>query len=80
VPPGKPDAANEIIAPAHNGLLLPTVGIAGTGLTIAATLLATLVHPLTVTLADYIPEPDRVLFIMEGLCKVEKNPFGPVHA
>jgi hypothetical protein len=68
-----------IVFPAQTGLLLEAVGVAGCGLTVTAIVPAALVHPATVAVTEYVPLAAIVAAGMEGFCKVEVKPFGPVH-
>ena len=54
-------------------------GGAGIGLTATIVLLAALMHPFTVTVAEYVPEASVVALEIDGFCNEEENPFGPVH-
>lgn len=64
--------------PAHIGLLLPAI-IAGIGLTTAVVVAGLLLlHPLTFAVTEYVPEAAVVALIIDGFCKVEAKPFGPV--
>jgi hypothetical protein len=64
--------------PAQIGEFDPTVGAEGLGFTVTVTDADTLVHPLTVTVAEYVPEVAVVVPEMEGSSDVEVKPFGPV--
>ena len=48
------------------------------GLTVTIVFPATLVHPFTVAVAEYIPEAAVVVFIIDGFCKEEVQLPGPV--
>ena len=50
----------------------------GTALTVAVVVDAALVHPFYVTVTDYVPVAAVVAFAIDGFCKAETNPFGPV--
>src|ERR1043166_9596692 len=66
------------VEPAQIGELLPAVGAAGVWLTVTVTVPAEPVHPFTVAVTEYVPAAARVTFDMEGFCKVEVNPLGPL--
>ena len=59
--------------------LLPTVA-EGNALIVAEVVPAALVHPLTVTVAEYVPEAAVVADEMLGFCDDELKLFGPVQA
>ena len=63
----------------QTGLLLPTVGGAGGVLMMTLTVPTLLVHPLTVTVTEYVPASAVVTFATDGFCNDEENPLGPVH-
>jgi len=67
------------VAPAQMGLLLPAVGAAGIGFTVAVTVPAEETHPFTVTVTEYVPLAAVVAFVIEGSSSEEVNAFGPVH-
>jgi hypothetical protein len=59
--------------------LLPAIGAAGIGLTTTVVVPATLVHPLTVAVTEYVPAIAVVaLALTDGSSDVEVNVFGPV--
>jgi hypothetical protein len=64
--------------PVQTGLLLPSTGVAGAEFIVTVTVPAGLVHPLTVTVTEYVPAFARVTFGMEGFCEVDVKVFGPV--
>ncbi len=61
------------------GLLLEAVGVEGIGLTVTLAVAAALVHPLTVTVTEYVPAIADVEPDIEGLGADDVKPFGPVH-
>jgi hypothetical protein len=66
--------------PAHTGPLSLATGVTG-GFTTTVVVPAILVHPLTVTVTEYIPAMAVVaLALTEGSSLAEVNVFGPVHA
>ena len=67
------------VLPAQIGELLPAVGAPGVGLTVTVTVPVALLHPLTVTVSEYVPPAASATLVMEGFCKPDENPFGPVH-
>jgi hypothetical protein len=56
-------------------LLALTDGIA---FTVAIVVEAGLVHPFNVTVTEYTPVAAVVALVMDGFCREETNPFGPV--
>ena len=68
------------VCPEQTGELLPTVGVAGVGFTVTATVLCALVHPPTVIVSEYVPLAAVVALGMVGSSFVELKLFGPVHA
>lgn len=68
------------VVPSQIGLLLLAAGAAGIGLTVTAVVPAVLVHPLTVTVTEYVPDAATVVAAIEGFCVAEEKVFGPVHA
>ena len=66
------------VEPAQIGLLLPAVGVPGVGFTVTTTVPIGLVHPLTVTVTEYVPDAATVTFEIVGFCKGDEKPFGPV--
>ena len=77
VAPAMFDAVSETFDPSHNGLLLPVVGDAGMALTAMTAFAGALVQPFTVAVTAYDPETETVLFVIDGFCEAELNPFGP---
>jgi len=73
------EPVSKIFDPSHKGLLLPVVGDAGTALTTTTVFPAGLVQPFTVAVTAYDPEAETILFVIDGFCEAELNPFGPVH-
>ena len=69
---------NVNVDPAQIGPLFDAVGVAGIALTVAVVDPAALVHPFTVTVTLYVPVAAVVAFVIEGFCKADVNPFGPV--
>ena len=74
------DAFNNIEFPEHNGEFADDIGATGIKLTTTFCMAAALVHPLTVTVTEYVPLWAKLLFAMVGFCEEELNPFGPLHA
>lgn len=68
-----------MVLPVQTGELLPGVGAAGIGFITAVVVPNALVHPLTVTVTEYVPEFAPVAFGILGFCTEEVNPAGPVH-
>src|SRR6185312_553201 len=66
------------VEPTQIGLLLVGDGVAGVGLITTLTVPAVLVHVPTVIVTEYVPASARVTFGIEGFCKAEMNPLGPV--
>jgi hypothetical protein len=58
--------------------LLPAVGAAGIGFTTTAVVPAKLVQPATVTVTEYVPAFAAEAPLIEGFCKDDVNPLGPV--
>lgn len=73
-------AERLIVPPAQTGELLAAVGVAGARLTTTEVVPATLVHPLTVTVTEYVPAINAVAFGMVGFCKGDVKLLGPVQA
>ena len=78
VAPATNGVVKFITVPAHTGVLLPVVGVAGAGFTTTVVVPAALVQPPTVTVTEYVPAIARVEAAVLGFCKVEVNVFGPV--
>ena len=72
------DAFRFNVVPVQTGELELAVGAEGTGLTVTLKLAPVLVHPLTVTVAVYVPAAAAVEEGMVGFCAVEENAFGPI--
>lgn len=64
--------------PVQTGLLLPAVGADGGGFTTTAVVPAGPVHPLTVTVTEYVPASASTALAMEGFCEEDEKLFGPV--
>lgn len=79
VAPAMLDAVRFNVDPAQIGLLLEAVGEAGVVLTTTVVVPARLVQPPTVIVTEYVPAAAAVTPVMDGFCKLEENPFGPVH-
>ena len=73
------DAASEIFVamPVH---ICEVAGVVttGTALTVAVVVDAGLAHPFNVTVTEYTPVAAVVALVMDGFCRAETNPFGPV--
>src|ERR1700726_1143623 len=67
------------VAPAHIGLLLVATGT-GAVFTITSVVPGALGQLATVIITEYVPEAAEVAPGMEGFCKLEVNPLGPVQA
>jgi hypothetical protein len=65
------------VPPVQTGLLDETVGATGAGFMVTTVVLATLLHPLTVIIKEYVPAAAEVALGIVGFCKVDVNPFGP---
>lgn len=63
---------------AHKGELAVAVGVIGAGFTVTARVPGELVQPPTVVLTEYVPLPASVMAEIEGFCKLDVNPLGPV--
>lgn len=63
----------------HTGLFEETTGDGGLLLTNTTTVPTGLVHPLTVTVREYVPDAATVAPGMLGFCNADENEFGPVH-
>jgi hypothetical protein len=72
-------AVKLMAAPAQTGLLLPAVGAAGIGFTTTVVVPAGPAQPATVAVTEYVPALVALALPMEGFCKDEVNPPGPVH-
>ena len=72
-------AVKLMVDPAHTGLLLPAVGVAGIALTITEVVPAILGHPEIVAVTLYVPAIAAVEPLIVGFCVVLVNPLGPVH-
>ena len=72
------EAVRFKVNPAHNGALLEAVGAAGIVLTVTLTVPAKLVQPLTVAVTEYIPVAANVTPAIDGFCKADAKPLGPV--
>ena len=68
------------VDPAHTGPLFAAVGVAGMAFTVTAVVAAELVHPETVTVAEYVPALTLCALVKVGSSNDEVNPLGPVHA
>lgn len=66
--------------PAQMGLLLETTGAEGVWFTTTDVVAAALLHPNSVTVAEYVPLPSVVTDPIVGFCEADVNPFGPFHA
>ena len=64
--------------PEQIGPLLLGAGVAGVSLTVAAVEPAAEVQPLEVTVRLYVPAAADVAFGIDGFCKEEVKPLGPV--
>ena len=67
------------VDPAQIGPLLVGAGVAGIAFTVAVVDPAALVHPFTVTVTEYIPDCAVVAEEIDGFCRLDVNPPGPVH-
>jgi hypothetical protein len=72
------DAVRFKVEPSHTGLLLEAVGAARFGLTNTLTVPAVLVQLPTVAMTEYVPVAAVVALLIEGFCKVDVKPLGPV--
>jgi hypothetical protein len=60
------------VVPIQSGLLLPVVGAAGVWNIVTETVPAGLVvHPGTVTVTEYVPDPSVVILPIVGFCVVD---------
>ena len=66
------------VVPAHTGPLLPAVGAAGDAFTVTVVVPADPAHPFIFAITEYTPAPARVIPAMDGFCKAEVKPLGPV--
>ncbi len=71
-------AFNKIVVPVQTGLLLVTVGTAGSGLITTVVVAAGLVQPFTVAVTLYCPAFAIDKFETEQFCVEAVNPFGPL--
>src|SRR5260370_39881391 len=69
-----------MVAPSQYGPPLVAVGVAGVALTMTFVVPAADVHPLTVTVTEYVPASAVVALARVGFCNAEVKPFGPVQA
>src|SRR5204863_284846 len=67
-----------MVAPSQYGPPLVGAGVAGVALTTTFVVPAAEVHPLTVTVTEYVPASAVVAFARVGFCSEEVKPFGPV--
>lgn len=65
------------VPPVQTGLLDETVGATGAGFMVTTVVLATLLHPLTVIIKEYVPAAAVVALGIVGFCNVDVNPLGP---
>ena len=65
--------------PAQYGPPLLAVGVAGVAFTTTFVVPAADVHPLTVTVTEYVPASPSAAFARVGFCAEEVKLFGPVH-
>src|SRR5258705_8674410 len=68
-----------MVAPSQYGPPFDAVGAAGMGLTAPFVVPAAEVHPLTVTVKEYVPAWASVALARVGFWSAEVKPFGPVH-
>jgi hypothetical protein len=67
-------------APVHTGPLFPATGAEGIEFTTTVVVPATLIHPFTVAVTEYVPAIAVVaLALTDGSSVDEVNVFGPVH-
>ena len=66
------------VEPAQIGLLLVGVGAEGAGLTTTLTVPTPLAQVPTVTVKEYVPAAAIVALGIDGFCKADMNPLGPV--
>ena len=66
------------VEPSQIGLLLPGVGAAGVAFTITAIVPAGPGQPFTIATTEYVPVAEATGETIDGFCKVDVNPFGPV--
>jgi hypothetical protein len=59
--------------------LLLTIGVAGVGVIDTVVVASELVHPLTVTVTEYVPSAAIVTPAIDGFCKADEKLLGPVH-
>jgi hypothetical protein len=71
-------AVRLIAEPAQTGLLLPAVGATGAGFITTVVVPAALAQPPTVAVTEYVPAFATVTLPIDGFCKAEVNPPGPV--
>ena len=64
--------------PAHRGEFAATVGVAGIGFTVTATVPEAPGHPATVAKTEYVPVAAVVAPESVGFCKDEEKLFGPL--
>lgn len=57
--------------PAHTGLLLLAVGVAGVRFTVATVVAAAEVHPFSVAVTLYVPDMEVVELLIIGFCVVD---------
>lgn len=69
-----------IVPPVQTGELLDAVGVVGVVLATTMVVPAALVHPLTVTVTEYVPAINAVALFIDGFCNGEIKPLGPVQA
>ena len=67
------------VVPEQTGLLLDAVGADGVTLIVTETVPAAPVHPFLVAVTEYVPDSAVVTLPIVGFCKVDVNPFGPLH-
>jgi hypothetical protein len=79
VAPATVGVVKFIVLPAHTGVLLFTVGVAGVAFTTTAVVPAKLVQPFVVTVTLYVPAIAAVEVGRVGFCVVLVNALGPVH-
>lgn len=78
VAPTMPEAERLSVSPAQIGELQDAAGAGGVVFTVTFTVPAALVHPLTVTVTEYVPAAAALTPLMTGFCSDEEKPFGPV--
>ena len=78
VAPETTDAVRFKVEPAHIGLLLEADGAVGIALTVTLTVPGELMQPANIAVTEYVPVAKVVALVIEGFCKVDVKPLGPV--